>query len=146
MSHSGRRRGRNGAPTISSAMDRRLACRYPAATKAVILSLIESGSQVDHSVELENVSMQGCLVKSRRGPRVQPGERVWLKALGDVTTPVIDGIVVSAVKPFLGKCAIGIRFLAPLPYQTFKMLVYGSEGIDMNLRDRPDYENDQYWR
>jgi hypothetical protein len=127
-------------------MDRRLACRYPAATKAMILSLIESGSAVERSIELENVSMQGCLVKSRRGPRVQPGERVWLKVLGDITTPMIDGIVDSAVKPFLGKCSIRIRFLAPLPYQTFKMLVYGSEGIDMNLRDRPDYENDQFWR
>jgi hypothetical protein len=127
-------------------MDRRLACRYPTATKTVILSLIESGSQVDHSVQLENVSMEGCLVMSRRGPRVQPGESVWLRVLGDITTPVIGGIVVSAVKPFLGKCSIRIRFLAPLPYQTFKMLVYGSEGIDMNLSDRPDYENDQYWR
>jgi len=127
-------------------MDRRLACRYPAATKAVILSLIESGSQVDHSVQLENVSMQGCLVMSRRGPRLQPGERVWFRVLGDVTTPVIDGIVVSAVKPFLGKCSIRIRFLAPLPYQTFKMLVYGSEGIDMNLSDRPVHESNQFWR
>ena len=131
---------------ISSAMDRRLAFRYPPATRALILTLIESSSLVDYPIELENVSMQGCMVKSRRGPRVQPGERVWLKALGNITTPVIDGIVVSAVKPFLGKCSIRIRFLAPLPYQTFKMLVYGSEGIDMNLRDRPDYENDQYWR
>jgi len=127
-------------------MDRRRACRSPAATKAVIFSLIESGSQVDHSGQLENVSMDGCLVKSRRGPRVRPGARVWLKALGDITTPVIDGIVISAVKPFLGMCAIRIRFLAPLPYQTFKMLVYGKEGIDMNLKDRPDYENDQFWR
>lgn len=83
---------------------------------------------------------------SRRGPRVQPGERVWFRVLGDVTTPVIDGIVVSAVKPFLGKCSIRIRFLAPLPYQTFKMLVYGSEGIDISLRDRPVHESDQFWR
>jgi len=127
-------------------MDRRLACRYPVATKAVILSLIESGSQVDHSVELENVSMQGCLVKSRREPRVQPGERVWLKVLGNITIPMIAGIVISAVKPFLGKCSIRIRFLAPLPYQTFKMLVYGSEGIDMNLSDRPVHESNQFWR
>ena len=146
MSHSGRRSGTNDSRTISSAMDRRLACRYPAVTKALILSLIESGSAVDHRVELENVSMQGCLVKSRRDPRARPGEKVWLKALGDITTPEIGGIVVSAVKPFLGKRSIRIRFLAPLPYQTFKMLVYGSEGIDMNLRDRPDYERDQYWR
>jgi len=146
MSHSGRRRGRNGARTISSAMDRRLACRYPAATKAAILSWIESGPQVDHSVQFESVSMYGCLVKARRGPRVQPGERVWLKALGDISTPAIDGILVSAVKPFLGKCAIRIRFLAPLPYQTFKVLVYGSERIDINVRDRPVHESDQFWR
>jgi len=131
---------------IGSAKDRRLACRYPAATKVLILSLIESGSAVDHSVQLENVSMQGCLVKSRREPRVQPGERVWLKVLGNITIPMIAGIVISVVKPFLGKCSIRIRFLAPLPYQTFKMLVYGSEEIDMNLRNRLDYENDQFWR
>ena len=146
MSHSGRRSGRNGSRTTSSAIDRRLVCRYPAATKALILSLNQSGSAVDHSVQLENVSMQGCLVKSRRGPLARPGERVWLKVLGNITTPVIAGIVVSTVKPFLGKCSIRIWFLAPLPYQTFKMLVYGSEGTDMNLKDRPDYENDQYWR
>ncbi len=127
-------------------MDRRIACRYPAAIEEVVLSFMESGSQLDHSVQLENVSMHGCLVKARRGPRVQPGERVWLKALGAVSTPVIAGIVVSAVKPFLGKRSIRIRFLAELPYQTFKMLVYGSEGIDRNLRDRPDHENDQFWK
>jgi len=146
VSHSGRRNGRNGARTISSVIDRRVACRYPAAIKALILSLIESGSLVDHRVELENVSMQGCLVKSRRGPRVQPGERVWLKVLGNIITPVIAGIVVSAVKPFLGKRSIRVRFLAPLSYQTFKLLVCGSEGIDMNLRDRPVHESDHYWR
>ena len=146
MSHSARRSGRSGSRTIGSAKDRRLACRYPAATKALILSLLESGSVVEHSVQLENVSMQGCLVKSRRVPRVQPGERVWLKVLGNITIPMIDGIVVSAVKPFFGKCSIRIRFLAPLPYQTFKMLVYGSEVIYTNFRNRLDYENDQFWR
>ncbi len=146
MSRSARRSGRSGSRMIGSAKDRRLACRYPAATKVLILSLIESGSAVDHSVQLENVSMQGCLVKSRREPRVQPGERVWLKVLGNITIPMIAGIVISAVKPFLGKCSIRIGFLAPLPYQTFKMLVYGSEKIDMNLRNRLDYENDQFWR
>ena len=90
--------------------------------------------------------MTGCLVKSRRNPRLRPGERVWLKVLGQVSNPVIDGIVVSAVKPLLGNCAIRIRFLAPLSYQTFKMLVYGKEGVDLNLRDRPQFENDQFWR
>ena len=146
MSHSARRSGTSGSRTISFAIDRRLAYRYPAATRALILSLNESGSLVDHSVQLENVSMQGCLVKSRRDPRAQPGERVWLKVLGNITTPVIAGILVSAVKPFLGKCSIRIRFHAPLPYQTFKLLVYGSEGIDTSLGDRPVHESDHFWR
>jgi hypothetical protein len=132
--------------TINFATDRRLICRYPAATRALILFLRESGSLVDHSVELVNVSMQGCLVKSRRCLRMQPGERVWLKAAGDIATPVIDGIMVLAVKPFFGKCSIRIQFLAPLPFQTFKMLVYGTEEIDMDLGDRPIHETDQFWR
>lgn len=127
-------------------MDRRSACRYSAAIKSVVLSWIEGGAPVVHSVQLEDISIHGCLVKSSLDPRTQPGERVWLKAPGVNCTPVIDGVVVSAVKPFLRKCSIRIRFLAPLPFQTFKMLVYGSEGIDMNLKDRPDYENDQFWR
>ena len=146
MSHSRRTREGDDARTVNSTMDRRLTCRYPAAIKALILSLIESDSLVDHSVKLENVSMLGCLVKSRRFPRVQPGEKVSLKALGDITIPVIDGIVVSAVKPFLGKCSIRVQFLAPLPYQTFKKLVYGKERIDMNFGDRPVHETDQFWR
>ena len=58
----------------------------------------------------------------------------------------MEGIVVSALKPFMGKCSIRVRFLSPLSYNTFKMLVYGKEGIDMNQRDRPEYENDQFWR
>ncbi len=146
MSHSGRRHKGSSARTISSAMDRRLACRYPAAIKAMVLSSIASGSQVDYAAQLENVSMQGCLVTTRRSPPMQPGERVWLKALGDVSSPVIHGIVVSAVKPFLGKRSIRIRFHAPLPYQTFKMLVYGTEGTDMSIGNRPVYERDDFWK
>jgi hypothetical protein len=127
-------------------MDRRLACRYPAAARDGVLSTVESGSEADHLVQLENISMQGCIVQSRRCPSMQPGDRVLLKVLGGFASPSIDGIVVSAVKPFLGKRSIRIRFLAPLPYQTFKMLVYGSEGIDMNLRNRPEHELDQFWK
>lgn len=146
MSYSGRKRGRNDARTKSPAMDRRLACRYPATIKDLVLSTVESGSQADHSVQLQNISMHGCLVKTRHDPGMQPGQRVLLRLLEDSASPVIDGIVVSNVKPFLGKRSIQIQFLAPLPYQTFKMLVYGTEGFDMNLRNRPEQETDQFWK
>jgi hypothetical protein len=127
-------------------MDRRRECRYSAEVNSVVLSWIECGAPVEHSVQLVDISMQGCLVNFRVAPRTQPGERVWLTVPGVNCTPVIDGVVVSAVKPFLRKCSIRIRFLAPLPFQTFKMLVYGGEGVDLNVRDRPDHENDQFWK
>ncbi len=146
MGYSGRTSRRNGSKPMNSAMDRRSTCRYHPATKDVILSLTESGTLADHPAELENVSMQGCLVKSRRNPNLLPGEQVWLKVAGDISTPVIDGIVVSAVKPFLGKRVIRIRFLEPLSYLTFKRLVYGEEEIETNRRKLPEYENDQFWR
>jgi hypothetical protein len=146
MSHSGRTSRRNGRGTTRSAKDRRISYRYPAAIKDLILSMMHSCSQVDHCVELENVSMQGCLLTSRLNPGLQRGEKVWLKAFGEISTPVMDGVVVSAVKPLLGKCTIRIRFLAPLSYQTFKMLVYGKEEVDQHVTEQPAYENDQFWR
>lgn len=146
MSYSGRRNRKHGAKTINPALDRRLSCRYPAAIKPVLLSFEESGFRVEHAAELANVSLQGCLVTSRRNPRIEPGGRVWIKIPGEFTYPAIEGAVVSAVKPFLARCAIRIRFLEPLAYRTFKRLVYGEEGIDLNERERPLYENDQFWK
>ncbi len=127
-------------------MDRRQSCRYPAVIKAMVLSLNDTATPTDHSVQLENVSMQGCLIKSPRGTRITPGQRVRMRALGEISTPSVEGIVLSVFKPLLGKRSVRIRFLAPLSYQTFKMLVYGVEGVDKNQRDRPEYENDQFWR
>ncbi len=146
MSYSGRANRKNRAKTFNPALDQRLSCRYPAAIKAVVLSFEVSGSPVEHTAELTNVSMQGCLVLSRQNPHSEPGDRVWVKVPGEITCPVIEGAVVSAVKPFLARCAIRIRFLEPLAYRTFKRLVYGEEGIDLNERERPVYENDQFWK
>ena len=146
MGYSGRTSRRNRSQPMNYALDRRIACRYLATTKQVILSNMQSGALADHAAELENVSMQGCLVKSRRNPNLLPGEQVWLKIPGDISTPVIDGIVVSVVKPFLGRCAVRIRFLEPVSYLTFKRLVYGEEAIETNRRELPEHENDQFWR
>jgi hypothetical protein len=129
-----------------SAKDRRLAYRYPAAIKDLILSMMDSCSQVDLPVELQDVSLRGCLITSRSKPRLHCGEKVWLKALGEISTPVLEGVVISAVKPFLGKCTIRIRFLAPLSYRTFKMLVYGKEEVDTHIREQTDHESDLFWR
>ena len=39
-----------------------------------------------------------------------------------------------------------IRFVSVLPFQTFKMLVYGLDGIDPESIPRPEHETDQWWR
>ncbi len=146
MSRSGRGHSRGSAGTINPAMDRRLVCRYTPAFKDVVLTTMASGALVDHAAEFENVSMQGCLVKTRHNPHTQKDDRVWLKVPGEIGSPVMEGAVVSAVKPFLARCEIRIRFLEPLTYQTFKRLVYGEEGLDLNHRERPAHEHDQFWR
>ena len=82
MSYSGRS-SRRAERTLNSATDRRLACRYPAVIKALTLSTIETGALVDHSVELEDVSMQGCLLSLVEtpdcGPARESGSRPWAR-------------------------------------------------------------------
>ena len=109
--------------------------------------MIESGALVEHPVDILDVSMGGCLIKSAKNLRLRPGEKVWLQAMGEISSPVMDGLVVSAVKPFFGSNSIRVRFLSPLSFQTFKMLVYGTEEIDRPVViERPEHENDQFWR
>jgi len=127
-------------------MDRRSTCRYPAKMKAAVLGWDEGGSRIELPVVLENISMQSCLVKSPLGPAAKPGQPVWFKAPDVDSAKWIKGVLVSAVKPFLREYAIRIRFLEPLPFQTFKLLVYGPEEVDLDLKDRPAYETDQFWR
>jgi hypothetical protein len=126
--------------------DRRDTCRYPVRTRTAVLCIDVQGSRVECPVEIENISMQGCLARSRKVPQIEPGQAVWLQLDGVTRTGPIDGVAVSCVKPFLRRYAIRIRFDEALPFLAFKLLVYGSDGIDLDRRDRPDHETDQFWR
>jgi hypothetical protein len=126
--------------------DRRDTCRYPAVTRNAVLSWDIGGSPVEYPVELENISMRGCLVRSRKLLSAQPGQAVRI-ALEDLESAApIQGMLVSAVKPFLRRQIIRVRFVDPLPFLAFKMLVYGPEALDLEQRERPDHETDQFWR
>src|SRR5271157_5005609 len=115
--------------------DRRGSCRYRPLLKSAVLGWDEDDSRVEIPVELDNVSIQGCLVRSRVRRAPKPGERIWIKSF-----------IVSTVKPFLRNRVIRIRFVSVLPFQTFKMLVYGRDGVDPQSIPRPEHETDQWWR
>jgi len=126
--------------------DRRRSCRYPAKVKAVVLGWDTDGIRVELPVELDDISIHGCRVTSRACPAPKPGELIWFQAPGANPPAWIEGVLVSTIKPFLRKSSSRIRFLRNLPYQTFKMLVYGPEGNDLEEKERPEHEADQIWR
>ncbi len=127
-------------------IERRDTCRYPIVTRSVLLCFDMQGTVVDCRGEIGNISMQGCLVRSRKAPRITPGQAVWLRIEGLDGAGPVEGVVVSSAKPFLRRHSIRIRFAQPLAFLAFKLLVYGPEGRDLDRRDRPAYETDQFWR
>src|SRR5271157_3809987 len=126
--------------------DRRGSCRYRPLLKSAVLGWDEDDSRVEIPVELDNVSIQGCVVRSRVGWAPKPGERIWFKTSEMNASGWIEGFIVSTVKPFLRTRVIRIRFVSVLPFQTFKMLVYGRDGVDPESIPRPEHETDQWWR
>src|SRR5262249_5759502 len=100
--------------------DRRRICRSRPLIRDVVLSWRKDDAIVEFPVSLENVSLHGCLAKSRGYPAPKRGESIWFKAPGSGCDDWVEGVLIEARKPFLGKCSIRIKFLAPLPYSSFK--------------------------
>jgi hypothetical protein len=114
--------------------------------KAAVVGWDEGGSRSVSPATLDSISMSGCLLKCSLKPRLEPGDRIYFKSKCLDEREWIAGTLASAVKPFLRKCLIRVRFLSPLPFLMFKLLVYGPAGIDLESQRRPDYESDQLWR
>lgn len=128
--------------------DRRNMCRYPATTHASVIGWRDGESMAELPAYLENLSSEGCKVRSNRPPVPKPGEPIWFKAPSIDPFHWIAGTLVSTGGSLLGKRIIRIRFLAPLPYDTFKFLVYGPD-CDREPPRRssiPSYESDNLWR
>ena len=111
-----------------------------------MLGWYADGCRVEFPVELVDISLHGCRVMSRRRAIPKPGQPVWLKPAGAGSPAWIAATLVSSVRPFLRKRSTRIRFLDCLRYQTFKMLVYGPDGIDLERIERPEHETDTLWR
>ncbi len=126
--------------------DRRGSFRYSPTIKKVILGWGWGDSRVELPVDLVSISVQGCMVKSRVCPELGPGEPIWLKAVGMRASDWVEGRIVSTLKPFLRKHEIRIQFVSTLPFQIFKVLVYGRDKEVAESARRPEHEHDQLWR
>ncbi len=126
--------------------DRRRSCRYPTRTKAAVVGWDVNGCRVELPGEFEDISMNGCRVRSRLCPVPTTGEPIWLQVSDEDPPEWVEGVVIATNKPFLRKSSTRIRFRESLPYHTFKMLVYGPEGQDLELSERPEHEADYLWR
>jgi hypothetical protein len=113
-----------------------------------LLSWEQGGVAFEKPVQIENVSLRGCLLRSYSGPGNQPGLKLLLRAPGiDVEDQdAIEAVLISDTKFFLGRHRIRVRFLRSLPFAAFKSLVNGKEKTVNRSDDIPDYEQDGYWR
>lgn len=137
---------RKSCRSISGGSDRRGTCRYRPIESGAALSWTEKKTRVEIQVELDNISVQGCMVRSnaRVGPRA--GEPIWFRAVGIQSLGWIEGRVIAIEKPFLRRYEVRIVFVSTLPFHAFKKVVYGEEDTSPPVVERPAYETDQWWR
>jgi hypothetical protein len=126
--------------------ERRHACRSRAVVRDVVLGCQPDDRRDDLSASLENVSIDGCLAKSRSRPKARPGDPIWFGLAGSHPSERTEGILIEARRLFFGGYSIRIRFLTPLPYAMFKHLVYGPQHSDQRPSVYRECETDKFWR
>ena len=126
--------------------DRRRSCRYPVVFRHAVLSWADLENKRQFPVTIENLSLQGCLLNARKRPGVKSGQKVFLRVGVLGKAEQIEGVLLSAVKKFLGRCVMRIRFVEPLQFQTFKQLIYGPRVDGQDANHRPDHEREGFWK
>ena len=127
--------------------DRRRVCRYPVVFQDASLGWWLKSAFTNTPVRLVDLSLQGCLIELQRPPDLSEQQRVWVHAHSATVAEWTEGRIVSIKKSWAGKCRLGISFLAPLPYEPFKELVYGRELFEETPQhDSPEHERDHFWK
>jgi hypothetical protein len=134
--------------SVAPKEDRRGSCRYPALTRECTLGWKVDGSMIEIPVYLENLSTGGCRVSSSRPLDPSPGEPIWFKTASVNPFHWIAGTLISTHSFLVGKLIIKIQFIDPLPYETFKFLIYGPDDTRGPRRrgSIPSHETDKFWR
>ena len=76
--------------------ERRRACRSRAVVRDVVLGCEQGGTRDDLPASLEDVSIDGCLAKSRSMPLAKPGDPIWLGLAGSHPAERIQGTLIDA--------------------------------------------------
>lgn len=127
--------------------ERRAVCRYPVIIPDALLGWWTDTTFAQVPARIVNISTVGCWLETPETPNREETQSVWLRPVGIPTSEWAEANIVSIRKRFLGKCQIRIKFVAPLPFEAFKTLVYGPEhATQPEDRDLPDHERDYFWR
>lgn len=147
MSDPGYYGARGGGRPLSSARDRRRACRYRVGLADGSLGWWEDSSFVDAPCWIIDVSLLGCLVESRPLPSLREQQRVWFRPLCASSSDWTEAIVIAVRRRLFRRHQVRLRFLADLPYESFKLLAFGT-GRPRKTADpeRPEHEKDHFWR
>jgi hypothetical protein len=101
---------------------------------------------IELPARLIDLSLAGCMLELQGRPARVEGQSVQVRSVAASTEEWAEGVVLSVRKPFFKDCRIRIAFRDSFPYQSFKMLVYGSEDFRGLARDHvPPHEQDHYW-
>jgi len=127
--------------------DRRRIIRHSVVLPDALLGWWEQENYTTISVQLVNLSISGCMVESRQLVGRAERQPVWMRALAVEPAEWTEAVVVRVKKPLFRRCQVRLRFLAPFPFESFKMLVYGpDQGGVSETEETPEHERDKFWR
>lgn len=127
--------------------DRRRVCRYSVDLPDSALGWWEGDSFKETPCRITDLSTNGCLIELRAHSHLAEQQSVWLRPAGVGAGTWTEGVIVAIRKPLFRPCRISIRFVADLPYDLFKTLVFGTGAPHEPAgAGGPEHEKDHFWR
>src|SRR5262245_37036427 len=114
--------------------ERRRACRHAPIQRQVWLGWLEGSMFRVTPARLMDISMKGARLLADKSPAV--GQRIWFCPPGEPPPERVEAALVRVRKQLFRPREVRIIFLAPLPYETFKDIVFGPGALGDG---KPDY-------
>jgi hypothetical protein len=131
----------------SDPRDRRRVCRYAVNLPDTALGWWEGQSFTQTPCRITDLSTNGCQVQTRSNAHLAEQQSVWILPPGVEAAGWTEGVVVAIGKPLFRPRQVRIRFLADLPYELFKTLVFATGKPHEPVGAvGPEYEKDHFWR
>jgi hypothetical protein len=86
------------------------------------------------------------MVESRPLPNLRAKQPVWFRTSDISPSDWTEAIIIAVRRRLFRRCQIRIEFLADLPYESFKSLVFGTDHARKAAdREAPEHERDHFW-